>query len=190
MTTDTNQNTKAAGRAVGDTRMVCDHTAAAVRYAAQHCVGFDTKGDLIWEELDHREYGIADLPAVFADGDQLRTLAGYGLRAWLADRTSQFRKMGPAAVLQAMDSYYAECLQKGLWAMPRATGAKRGIDPALVAVVAKLKNIPYATAEAALGKLEADALTVLTAKLADKIAAEREAMATAGSGIDLGDLID
>ena len=191
MTTENNASTNATGRKIGDTRMVCEHTATAVRYAAQGVIGFDAKGDLIWEEYNHREYPLAGLPEFFTDGDALRTLAGYGLRAWLADRTSQFRKMGPDAVLQAMDSYYAECLQKGLWSMPRATGGKAPrIDPALIAVIVRMKNIPHATAEAALAKLSPDDLAALTAKLADAIAKERALMATAGADLDLGDLID
>lgn len=192
MTTENNANAGAAsGRKIGDTRMVCEHTATSVRYAAQGVVGFDAKGDLIWEEYDFRVYELTGLPEHFSDGDELRTLAGYGLRAWLADRTSQFRKLGPAAVLQAMDSYFAECLQKGQWAMKKAAAAKAPrIDPALVAVVAKMKGIPHATAEAAIGQLEAGALAALTAKLADAIAKERALMATAGSGVDLGDLLD
>ncbi len=191
MTTETTNATNAAGRKIGDTRMVCDHNMGGVRYAAQSVVGFDTKGDLIWEEYNHREYPLAGLPEFFTDGDAMRTLAGYGMRAWLADRTSQFRKMGPDAVLQAMDSYYADCLQKGLWSMPRATGGKAPrIDPALIAVIVRMKNIPHATAEAALAKLSPDDLAALTAKLADAIAKERALMATAGADLDLGDLID
>lgn len=186
----TTENTKAAGRKIGDTRMVCEHDTLGVRYAAQSVIGFDSKGDLIWEEYAHRLYLLEELPKVFTDGDAMRTLEGYGLRAWLADRTSQFRKIGPDAVLQAMDSYFDECLKKSLWVMPRATGGKAPrIDPALIAVIVRMKNIPHATAEAALSKLSPDDLAALTAKLADAIAKERALMATAGADLDLGDLL-
>ena len=189
MTTENTNNAKNS-RAVGDTRMVCDHNMGGVRYAAQRCTGFDPKGDLVWEEYDFRVFNLSGLPETFTDGDELRTLAGYGLRAWLADRTSQFRKLGPQAVLEAMDSYFAECLQKGQWAMKKASAAKAPrIDPALVAVVAKMKGIPHATAEAAIGQLDAGALAALTAKLAAAIAEERAAMAEAAAGLDLGDLL-
>ena len=192
MTTENTNNaaSKPNSRAVGDTRMVCDHNMGGVRYAAQRCTGFDPKGDLVWEEYDFRVFNLSGLPETFTDGDELRTLAGYGLRAWLADRTSQFRKLGPQAVLEAMDSYFADCLQKGQWAMKKATAAKAPrLDPALVAVIAKMKSIPHATAETALAQLDAGALAAIAAKLGDAIAAERAAMAEAAAGLDLGDLL-
>ena len=82
-----------------------------------------------WITVAEEAFSLAAVQGMlYEDGEVFVSLAAYGLRAWLADRTSQFRTHGGKAVLEAMRTYYTECLLAGKWKMSRAPGSRTKVD--------------------------------------------------------------
>lgn len=167
------------------TRMTCTYTNAAVIY--KHEVA---KGDS-WEVVDSRTYMMGDLDRTVFEGpnESAVTLAAYGLRALLADRTSQLRALGPAAVLEGMDQLY-EVLKAGDWNVARKASAASRIDMVLVELIAKLKKIPASAAEEVVRKTPAETLEAIKVKYAKEYEAMKAKAQKAASETDLGDLLD
>lgn len=165
-------------------RLVCNYTSTSVTYTAQEK---DPADPSKWLATATREYAITDRLALpYEDGDDVVSLVAYGLRGLLADRTSQLREHGPAAVLEGMDSYYA-MLVEGQWKAKRSsTGRSSGPDMALVQVIADLKGVPLVAAMAAVNAATAEQIALLKAKYAEQYAA---AQAQLAEGTDLGDLL-
>lgn len=164
-------------------RLVCNYTSTGVSYTAQEK---DPADPSKWLATATREYpltGRLELP--YDDGDDVVSLAAYGLRALLADRTSQLREHGPAAVLEGMDDYY-QMLVLGQWKAKRASAKASGPDMALVQVIADLKGVPLVAAIAAVNAATAEQVALLKAKYAEQYAA---AQAQLTEGTDLGDLL-
>ena len=83
---------------------------------------------------------------VYENGE---SFLAYGVRAWLADRTSQFRKVGSEPeVLKAMKEYWAMATDptEPRWNQKRAGAGKASIDPAMVRLIAELAGISEAVA--------------------------------------------
>lgn len=165
-------------------RLVCNYTSTSVSYTAQER---DPANPEKWIDISTREYMITDRLALpYEDGDARVSLVAYGLRGLLADRTSQLREHGPAAVLEGMDSYY-QMLVEGQWkATRKAAGRSSGPDMALVQVIADLKGVPLVAAMAAVNAATAEQVALLKAKYAEQYAA---AQAQLTEGTDLGDLL-
>lgn len=167
---------------VKTTRMTCKYTNESVIYNHEITVNGN------WVVEDTREYKLADLVnKVYEDGESKVSLAAYGLRALLADRTSQLRELGPKAVLEGMDGYY-DLLRNGAWKATRKAAGRARVDMVLVEVVAKLRKCPLAAAEELVRKAPAETLEALKAKYAkeyDAIAKKAEAVGDA----DLDDLL-
>jgi hypothetical protein len=168
---------------VKTTRMTCKYTTDSVVYNHEITVNGN------WVVEDTREYKLTELAGkVYEDGESKVSLAAYGLRALLADRTSQLREYGPKGVLEAMDNLY-ELLKAGEWkAKRKATGGQKRVDMVLVEVVAKLKKCPLAAAEELVRKAPAETIEALKVKYAK----EYDAIATkaaAAEDADLDDLI-
>lgn len=166
------------------TRMTCVYTADAVVYNAEVKVGDD------WKVEEQKTYNLAGIADRVYEGpnDSKVTLAAYGLRALLADRTSQLREHGPAAVLEGMDQLYA-CLADGQWNVARKAGAKARIDMVLVELVAKLKKVSVSAAEEVVRKTPAETLEAIKVKYAKDYEAIKAKAAKAAQETDLGDLL-
>lgn len=170
-------------------RMTCTYTADAVVYNAERA-----NGDK-WEVYDSRTFKLGGLlnNAVY-DGpnDTKVTLAAYGLRALLADRTSQLRELGPKAVLEGMDSLFAVLTDpvNPQWNVARKAGGAKRIDMVLVELIAELKACSMAAAEELVRKTPQETLAAIIAKYADKYAELKAKAAEAAGGVDLGDLLD
>jgi hypothetical protein len=168
---------------VKTTRMTCKYTNEAVAYNHEE----QQNGE--WVVVGTRVFELAELAAKgYEDGDSTVSLAAYGLRALLADRTSQLRELGPKAVLEGMDGYY-DLLKAGQWkATRKAAGGQKRVDMVLVEVVAKLKKCPLAAAEELVRKAPAETIEALKTKYAKEYDAIAKKAADA-EGADLDDLI-
>jgi molybdopterin converting factor small subunit len=167
---------------VKTTRMTCKYTNEAVAYNHEE----QQNGE--WVVVGTRVFELAELAAkVYEDGDSKVSLAAYGLRALLADRTSQLRELGPKAVLEGMDGYY-DLLKAGAWKATRKAAGRARVDMVLVEVVAKLKKCPLAAAEELVRKAPAETIEALKAKYAKEYDAIAKKAADA-EGADLDDLI-
>ena len=176
--------TKMSKASVKTTRMTCKYTNEAVAYNHEE----QQNGE--WIVVGTRVFELEGLVGkVYEDGDSKVSLAAYGLRALLADRTSQLREFGPKAVLEGMDGYY-DMLKAGAWKATRKAGARAQpvADMVLVEVVAKLKKCPLAAAEELIRKAPAETIEALKAKYAEEYdAIAKKAASTEGA--DLDDLI-
>lgn len=167
---------------VKTTRMTCKYTNESVIYNHEITVNGN------WVVEDTREYKLADLIGkVYEDGENKVSLAAYGLRALLADRTSQLRELGPKAVLEGMDGYY-DLLRNGAWKATRKAGGAKRVDMVLVEVVAKLRKCPLAAAEELVRKAPAETLEALKVKYAEEYEAIAKKTEATADG-DLGDLL-
>lgn len=174
---------KMANANVKTTRMTCKYNVNAVQYNHEEL----REGE--WVTVGFKTYSVADVAAtVYADGAEMVSLAAYGLRALLADRTSQLRELGPKAVLEGMDGYY-DLLAAGQWkATRKAAGGAKRVDMVLVEVVAKLKKCPLAAAEELVRKAPAETIEALKTKYAKEYEAIAKKADAAGDA-DLGDLL-
>ena len=96
---------------------------------------------------------------VYENGE---SFLAYGVRAWLADRTSQFRKVGSELeVLKAMQEYWAMATDPTdpRWNQKRASGTKASIDPAMVRLIAELAGISEAVAMENVKKVVGDRIS-------------------------------
>lgn len=166
------------------TRMTCTYTDLKVTYRHEAAKGDD------WEVVAERVYDMLPVQEkVYAGPNESTvTLAAYGLRALLADRTSQLRELGPAAVLEGMDQLY-EVLVAGDWNVARKAGGAKRVDMVLVELVAKLKKIPASAAEDVVRKTPAETLEAIKVKFAKEYEALKAKAQKAATETDLGDLL-
>lgn len=110
-------------------------------------------------------------------------LTAYGLRALLADRTSDAAKLG-VNKLDWMASVY-EDLEKGDWFKKRvATG---GIDRAMIHLIVELKECSAMEAESALKQASAEWKTAVKEKYASELTRIRADLSSAAA-VDLTDM--
>lgn len=167
------------------TRMTCTYTATSVVYNHEVAKGEE------WEVIGSKEYALAAIADRVFEGPKETqvTLAAYGLRALLADRTSQLRELGPAAVLEGMDQLYA-ALTEGQWNVTRkAAGRAARVDMVMVELIAKLKKIPASAAEEVVRKTEAGVLDAIKAKYQKEYDGLKAKAVKAAGETDLGDLL-
>lgn len=166
------------------TRMTCTYTDLKVVYRHEAAKGDD------WEVVEERAYDMVPVQdkVYVGPNESAVTLAAYGLRALLADRTSQLRALGPAAVLEGMDQLY-EVLKAGDWNVARKASAASRIDMVLVELIAKLKKIPASAAEEVVRKTPAETLEAIKVKYAKEYEAMKAKAQKAASETDLGDLL-
>lgn len=138
------------------------------------------KGDE-WVVQDSREYCAGALPDPINDH-----LLAYGIKGFLGDRTSDFRKHGIPAAMEAMDDLW-ELLKSGQLSRPRTSTG--GLDRALVHLVAELKDQSLPWAEAQLKALSKELRDSLAEKYADDLARIRADLSQAGGSSELGDLL-
>ena len=126
---------------------------------------------------------------VYENGE---SFLAYGVRAWLADRTSQFRKVGSELeVLKAMQEYWAMATDptEPRWNQKRASAGKASIDPAMVRLIAELAGISEAVAMENVKKASKETLEALRAKYAEKYQAIAKEIAKEAGSVDLNDLL-
>ena len=126
---------------------------------------------------------------VYEDGE---SFLAYGVRGWLADRTSQFRKVGSELeVLKAMQDYWAMATDPAepRWNQKRASGSKASIDPAMVRLIAELTGISEAVAMENVKKASKETLEALKAKYAEKYQKIAKEIAQEAGSVDLNDLL-
>ena len=126
---------------------------------------------------------------VYENGE---SFLAYGVRAWLADRTSQFRKVGSEPeVLKAMKEYWAMATDptEPRWNQKRAGAGKASIDPAMVRLIAELAGISEAVAMENVKKASKETLEALKAKYTEKYQAIAKEIAQEAGSVDLNDLL-
>ena len=134
-----------------------------------------------WEVLNQESFNWHDLPTASQEFVRL-----YGLRALLADRTSDAKRLG-VDKLAWMKEVYAD-LHAGNIHKKRAGGAA-GVDAALAHLISRLKKISLVEAEAALKAVPKETRDALAAKYAEDLAAIRKELANAEE-VDLDDLLE
>ena len=126
---------------------------------------------------------------VYENGE---SFLAYGVRAWLADRTSQFRKAGSELeVLKAMQEYWAMATDPTdpRWNQKRAVSAKTSIDPAMVRLIAELTGISEAVAMENVKKASKEVLEALRIKYAEQYKEILKDIAQEAGSVDLNDLL-
>ena len=126
---------------------------------------------------------------VYENGE---SFLAYGVRAWLSDRTSQFRKAGyELEVLKAMQEYWAMATdpQEPRWNQKRSVSGKASIDPALVRLIAELAGISEAVAMENVKKASKETLEALKVKYAEKYQKIAKEIAQEAGSVDLNDLL-
>lgn len=126
---------------------------------------------------------------VYENGE---SFLAYGVRAWLADRTSQFRKAGSELeVLKAMQEYWemATDPKEPRWNQKRAVSAKSSIDPAMVRLISELTGISEAVAMENVKKASKEVLEALRIKYAEQYKEILKDIAQEAGSVDLNDLL-
>ena len=126
---------------------------------------------------------------VYENGE---SFLAYGVRAWLADRTSQFRKVGSELeVLKAMQEYWAMATdpKEPRWNQKRAVSGKASIDPAMVRLIAELTGISEAVAMENVKKASKEVLEALRIKYAEQYKEILKDIAREAGSVDLNDLL-
>lgn len=166
-------------------QIACNFTGSKVEFAYQ-----TRNDDDSWATVETATFDtnlVKD--KVYEDGE---SFLAYGVRAWLADRTSQFRKVGSELeVLKAMQEYWAMATdpQEPRWNQKRASGNKTSIDPAMVRLIAELTGISEAIAMENIKKASKETLEALRAKYAEQYQKIAKEIASEAGSVDLNDLL-
>lgn len=170
-------------------RITCEVTPEMVIF--KHEKKVVDKDQEVWQEADRFSIECDTVPEKLENGDSFASMKAYGIRAFLLDRTSQFREFGPVECLRRIQEHYLETLAVGIYKAKRATAAPKGsIDPLLAQAVAELKGLPVEQALASLKALTPDQRKQIAsnAKIAERMATLRQETAEADV-VDLGDLL-
>ena len=135
-----------------------------------------------WETITQKAYDAAQLSESLQGH-----LTGYGLRALLQDRASDFRKHGELEYLKAIDEYF-DLFMTG--ELRKTTVRASAIDKALVHLIAELKGESLAWAEAQLKAAPKSLKDALLETYADRLTEIRGELSIAtGSSEALTDLL-
>ena len=168
-----------------NSQIACDFVGSKVVFIYQ-----TRNDDDSWEDVSKAEFDTSLVKDIVYENGE--SFLAYGVRAWLADRTSQFRKVGSELeVLKAMQDYWAMATdpQEPRWNQKRASGTKASIDPALVRLIAELAGISEAVAMENVKKASKETLDALKAKYAEKYQAIAKEIAKEAGSVDLNDLL-
>jgi hypothetical protein len=170
-------------------RITCEVLPQAVIF--KHESKAVANGEEVWQENSRFEIDCAAVSDKLENGDSFASMKAYGIRAFLLDRTSQFREFGPAVCMQRIQEHFSETLAVGVYKAKRAASVKAGsLDPLLAQAVAELKGLPVEQALASLKALTPDQRKQIAsnARIAERMAALRQETAEADI-VDLGDLL-
>ena len=166
-------------------QIACDFVGSKVKFAYQ-----TRNDDDSWCTVETAEFDtnlVKDV--VYENGE---SFLAYGVRAWLADRTSQFRKVGSELeVLKAMQDYWAMATDptEPRWNQKRSVSGKASIDPAMVRLIAELTGISEAVAMENVKKASKETLEALRAKYAEQYQKIAKEIASEAGSVDLNDLL-
>ena len=166
-------------------QIACNYVGSKVEFAYQIRYEDDS-----WATMETATFDtnlVKDI--VYENGE---SFLAYGVRAWLADRTSQFRKVGSEPeVLKAMKEYWAMATDptEPRWNQKRSVSAKTSIDPAMVRLIAELAGISEAVAIENVKKASKETLEALKVKYAEKYQAIAKEIAKEAGSVDLNDLL-
>ena len=166
-------------------QIACNFVGSKVEFAYQL-----RNDDDSWATIETAEFDtnlVKDI--VYENGE---SFLAYGVRAWLADRTSQFRKAGSESeVLKAMKEYWAMATDptEPRWNQKRFVSAKASIDPAMVRLISELAGISEAVAIENVKKASKETLEALKAKYAEKYKSIAKEIAKEAGSVDLKDLL-
>lgn len=133
-----------------------------------------------------RSFATADVPAILADGEKLKSLAVYGLTKLLQDRTSQIKE--PEEKFEAMGIYFDDFFSKGNWKAPSEGGSRKAaVDPFFAQAVAELKDWSLTQATATIQALDKD--TRATLRSAEAVAAKITELKKEASEVDVEGLM-
>lgn len=94
------------------------------------------------------------IPDKLEDGDSFASMKAYGIRAFLSDRTSQFREFGIASTMAEMGAVYLQ-LRSGVYRAKRKAAGKSDLD-LLAQAVANVKGLTFEVAKASVKALDKD----------------------------------
>lgn len=140
-----------------------------------------------WEVFEEMEVQCASVPDVLVDGDGFASMKAYGIRAFLSDRTSQFREYGIKHTMQEMQQV-AAMLQNGVYRAKRKASAVSDLD-LLAQAIAAIKGLSLEVAKASVKALDKERQDKLRSQpaVAAKMAELRSAVAEAET-VELDDL--
>lgn len=170
-------------------RITCEVLPQAVTF--KHEVKAIANGEETWQENSRFEIACDSVSDKLENGDSFASMKAYGIRAFLLDRTSQFREFGPAVCMQRIQEHFNETLAVGVYKAKRAVSAKAGsLDPLLAQAVSDVKGIALDQALASLKALTPDQRKQIAsnAKIAERMAALRQETAEADI-VSLDDLL-
>ena len=122
----------------------------------EHAVTFEhvkRNGDN-WEVVDSLVIDCNAVPSRLEDGDGFASMKAYGIRAFLSDRTSQFREYGISKTLESMGEVYDQ-LKAGIYRTKRKATGKSDLD-LLAQAVANVKGLTFEVAKASVKALDKD----------------------------------
>ena len=166
-------------------QIACDFVGSKVKFTYQ-----TRNDDDSWATIETADFDtnlVKDI--VYENGE---SFLAYGVRAWLADRTSQFRKVGSELeVLKAMQEYWAMATDptEPRWNQKRSVSAKASIDPAMVRLIAELAGISEAVAMENVKKASKEVLEALRIKYAEQYKEILKDIAKEAGSVDLNDLL-
>ena len=170
-------------------RITCEVLPQAVIF--KHEVKAVANGEEVWQESSRFEIDCAAVSDKLENGDSFASMKAYGIRAFLLDRTSQFREFGPAVCMDRIREHFNDTLALGVYKAKRAASAPKGaLDPLLAQAVADVKGIPLDQALASLKALTPEQRKQISsnAKIAERMAALRQETAEADI-VSLDDLL-
>ena len=166
-------------------QIACDFVGSKVVFVYQ-----TRNDDDSWADVSKAEFDTSLVKdKVYENGE---SFLAYGVRAWLADRTSQFRKVGSELeVLKAMQEYWAMATDptEPRWNQKRAVSGKASIDPALVRLISELTGISEAVAMENVKKASKETLEALKVKYAEQYQKIAKEIAQEAGSVDLNDLL-
>jgi hypothetical protein len=140
-----------------------------------------------WVVVAELEMACANVPDRLEDGDGFASMKAYGIRAFVSDRTSQFRSYGIAHTMEEMQAVY-NMLCSGVYRAKRKAGAGNDLD-LMAQAIADLKGVSIDRAKATVKALskEQQASVRSNKEVAAKMLELRVEVDNA-EVVDLGDL--
>ena len=166
-------------------QIACNFVGSKVVFAYQ-----TRNDDDSWYTVETAEFDAALVKDIVYENGE--SFLAYGVRAWLADRTSQFRKVGSELeVLKAMQEYWEMATDPTdpRWNQKRSVSGKASIDPAMVRLISELAGISEAVAMENVKKASKETLEALKVKYAEKYQAIAKEIAKEAGSVDLNDLL-
>ena len=141
-----------------------------------------------WQVAGELAIDCKSVPDKLEDRDGFASMKAYGIRAFLSDRTSQFREHGIQTTLAEMGAVYLQ-LRSGIYRTKRSSSKKVNDRDIVAQAIAALKKVSMEVATASVKQLTAEQFESLKANpaVAAKVKELKAAVADA-EVVDLDDL--